>query len=555
MDNYNKSNLTKLKQLEVALQRTNRALEASVAERTTELRYANEQLHNEIAERRQTEAELAKSLSLLDAILESTTNGIIAINCHGDIVDFNQKFVEMWQVPDSITASRDHEQWLAFYRDQLKDPESFCRRCQEPNLWDFEGYDTVELKDGRVFERYIQPQSLGEQIIGQVWSFREIAEGELPEEVLQQSEARFYTLAETTDAIIFIIQGMQFRYVNPAAEAITNCKREELIAHSDVCQVLKLKECEQAHESCRPALPQYQEIELVTKSGEVRWLDCSFSMLEFEGKPAKLITAIDITRRKQAELETRQALEKEKELSELRAHFVSMVSHEFRTPLNLISFSTSLLKRHNHQWPEEKKLKYLDRIQTGVEHLSKLLNEVLIIGRAEVGKLTLEPRALDLEQFCRNLVEEIQLSDNNQHAVTFVGQGDCSTAWIDEKLLQPILTNLLSNAIKYSSTGSRVDLALSCRNEQAVFQVKDEGIGIPAADRQRLFDAFYRGGNVGDIPGTGLGLAVVKELVDTQGGEISLQSEFGVGTTFIITLPLSQPESAGMSTFPVNDRD
>lgn len=534
-----------------AREKANEVLENIVAERTAKLREVNEQLCCEITERERAKAELEK-FSLLQATLKSSADGVIAITSKGDIASFNQKFVERWQVPDSILTSRDHNQWLTFYSNQLKDPETFSRHVQELDSQpDVEGYDTLELKDGRVFERYSKPQRLGEQIIGRVWSFRDITERKHTESALWQSEAKFRTWAETTDAIIFIIQGSsssQVCYVNPAAEAITGYKTEELLAHSDFCQQLKLKECGQIRKRGGAPEPQYQEIKILTKSGEERWLDCSVGVLEFEGKPAELVAAIDITKRKQAEVEIRQALEQEKELGEQRARFVSMVSHEFRTPLNIISFSTSLLRRHSHQWTEEKKLQYLHRIQTAVEQLSQLWDGVLIIGRAEVGKLTFEPRALDLDQFCRDLVAQLQLSDSSQHTVTFVSLGDCSTACVDEKLLKPILTNLFSNAIKYSPLGSTVDLALSCRDGKVIFQIKDEGIGIPAADQQLLFEPFHRGRNVGDIPGTGLGLAVVKKLLDIHGGQITVASVVGVDTTFTITLPLGKPLEAGVST-------
>lgn len=531
-----------------AREKINEALENIVAERTAKLWEANKQLCCEITERKREKAELEK-FSLLQATLKSSADGVIAITSGGDIISFNQKFVEKWQVPDSILASWDHNQCLAFYSSQLKDPETFCRHVQElESQSDVEGYDTLELKDGRIFERYSKPQRLGEQIIGRVWSFREITEGKLPESALGESEARFHTWAETTDASVFIIQGTQFCYVNPAAEAITGYKREDLLAHPNFRQQLKIKECGQIHKQCGSAPPKYQELRIVTKSGEERWLDCSVGICEFEGKPAEVVAAIDITKRKQAEVEIRQALEQEKELGEQRARFVSMVSHEFRTPLNIISFSTSLLRRHSRQWTEEKKLQYLYRIQTAVEQLNQLWDGVLIIGRAEVGKLTFEPRALDLAQFCLDLMAQLKLSDSSQHTVTFVSLGDCSTACVDEKLLKPILTNLLSNAIKYSPLGSTVDLALSCRDGKVIFQIKDEGIGIPAADQQLLFEPFHRGKNVGDIPGTGLGLAVVKKLLDIHGGQITVASVVEVGTTFTITLPSGKPLEAGMST-------
>jgi len=327
-------------------------------------------------------------------------------------------------------------------------------------------------------------------------------ESKRTESALRQSEARFRALVETTDAIIFIIQGAQFCYVNPAAEAITGYKKEELLAHLDLSQIIKLKERRRVHTRGGLAFPQHQEIKILTKSGTSRWLACSVGVVDFSGKPASLVTAIDITNRKLAEVELRQALEQEKEFSKLTACFVSMVCHEFRNPLDVVLFSTSLLRRHSHQWTESKKLQYLDYIQTAVEQISQLLDELLSIGKAEAGKLKFSPRPLDLAAFCCNLVAQMQLiSNSSQHTITFVSRGNCSTARVDKKLLQPILTNLLENAIKYSPTGSTVDLELSCQDGDVIFLLKDAGIGIPDSDQQRLFEPFHRGSNVGDVPG------------------------------------------------------
>jgi PAS domain S-box-containing protein len=538
-------NITSRKQGEVVLHRANEALERRVQERTAELRDANAQLRCEIAYRVRTEAKLEKSLSLLHTTLESTADGIVAVSLEGDIVTFNQKVVDMWQIPDSIMTSQDCKQRLDFFRNQLKNPEMFDRCIREvnsqPNVKD---YDTLELKDGRIFEGYFNLHPLGEKIIGTVWSFRDITERKRIEEALRQSEARFRTLAETTDAIIFINQGAQFCYVNPAAEAITGYRREELMTYPDISELIQ--ERGQVRRRGISVFPQYEEIKqceeikILTKNGEERWLDCCVGVIECEGKLAVLGTAIDITKRKQAEVEIRQALEQEKELSELRARFISIVSHEFRTPLNNISISTSSLRRYSHQWTESEKLEYLHGIETDVEQLSQLLDEALLIGGAEVGKQKFDPEPLDLAQFCRGIVTEMELGDSDQHAFSFVSRGNCSAACVDKKLLKPIIVNLLSNAIKYSPPDSKVDLELTCRDVEVIFQIKDRGIGIPAADQQQLFEPFHRGRNVADIQGTGLGLSVVKKFVDLHGGQISVASEVGVGTTFTVTLPLNQ---------------
>jgi signal transduction histidine kinase len=284
-------------------------------------------------------------------------------------------------------------------------------------------------------------------------------------------------------------------------------------------------------------------MQILTKKGVKRWLACTVGLLDgvldFASKSVELVTAIDITDYKQAESEVRQALEQAKRLSELRERFVSMLCHQFRTPLNVVSFSADLLKRHIHQWSEEKNRSYLDLIQVAVQQISELLDEILLYGQAESARLECEPRPLNPEMFCRDILAQVQIASGDQKGISFVTQGNCSTAYLDPKLLQHILTNLLSNAIKYSPNGGAVTFRLSCQGEQAIFQIKDSGIGIPVVDQQQIFEPFYRGSNVDSIPGTGLGLSIVKTLVDLHGGEIAVESVVGVGTTFTVNLPSS----------------
>jgi PAS domain S-box-containing protein len=245
----------------------------------------------------------------------------------------------------------------------------------------------------------------------------------------------------------------------------------------------------------------------------------------------------DITKRKRAEADIRKALEQEKELSELKTRFVTMTSHEFRTPLAAILSSAELLEHYSHKWSEEKKLNHLLRIQTSVKHMTELLNDVLLIGKAEAGKLEFKPTPLELTRFCQELVEEIQLAATN-HTITFRAQNQCTNTCMDEKLLRHILSNLLSNAIKYSPQGSHVYFDLTCQPGEAIFQIQDRGIGIPLAEQATIFNSFIRASNVGTISGTGLGLAIVKKSVDLYGGNITVKSEVDVGTTFTVSLPL-----------------
>ncbi|MDK3155443.1 PAS domain S-box protein [Kamptonema cortianum] len=252
----------------------------------------------------------------------------------------------------------------------------------------------------------------------------------------------------------------------------------------------------------------------------------------------------EIHERQRLEVELRTSLSKEKELNELKSRFVSMVSHDFRTPLTTIQSSAELLEHYGPQWSEEKKRIHLHRMQTSVHRMTQLLEDILTIGRAEAGKLEFQPKPLDLRQFAVQLVEEMQLL-SSAHTLVFCSSGQYDRAIADEKLLHHIFSNLLSNAIKYSVVGSLIEFELICPDSpqgEVVFCVRDRGIGIPPEDIPMLFTAFHRCSNANHIAGTGLGLTIVKKCVDLHGGAISLESQLGIGTVFTVTLPLEQRE-------------
>lgn len=236
------------------------------------------------------------------------------------------------------------------------------------------------------------------------------------------------------------------------------------------------------------------------------------------------------------------ALAKEKQLSELKARFITTTSHEFRTPLSTILSSTELLEHYSQQWSEEKKAQHFRRIQTAVQRMTELLNDILTFERSEAAKEELRPVMLDLENFCRELVNEMQLGAGQRHNLSFTSHSQPFDCYLDPKLLHQILGNLLSNAIKYSPLESDIELTLAYQPDKLIFTIKDHGIGIPITDQPQLFTAFHRGGNVGAISGTGLGLAIVKKAVELHQGEISFESVQESGTTFTIILPVTAPE-------------
>ncbi len=230
-------------------------------------------------------------------------------------------------------------------------------------------------------------------------------------------------------------------------------------------------------------------------------------------------------------------LTQEKELNELKLRLFSMISHEFRTPLSVILLSSQLLREILQESVDENKLKNLYRIQSSAKLMNQLITDLLTFTRAEAGKLDFNPQLINLESFCLNLLEDFQLLDTKQTAIHFIKYGRCYRASMDEKLLYSILSNLLLNAIKYSSPGGNIYLLLKCEVETTIFQVKDEGIGIPQHEQQKIYEPFYRGQNVENIVGSGLGLSVVKKCVELHQGEIFVESEVGVGTIFTVKIP------------------
>lgn len=394
-----------------------------------------------------------------------------------------------------------------------------------------------EELENRVKERTAQLEQKNQQL--EV----EIVQRQQAEDAIRESEGRFRQLAENIDEVFWMsnthLNQLQCVYVSPAYEEVWGRTRASLYAEATTwIDAIHPDDRQQAMANFQSGMD--QEYRVVRPDGSIRWIrDRAFPVKDETGQIYRFAgIAQDITVRKQAEAEIYKALQKEKELSELKSHFITMTSHEFRTPLCTILSSADLLELYGRKWSEEKKLEHLQRIQSSVQRMTRLLDDVLLIGQAEAGKLEFKPSPLDLDKFCGDLVTELQLSTGSKHAIAFVKRGQCTTARMDEKLLRHIFSNLLSNAIKYSLADSTIHFEVNCQDGEANFWIKDQGLGIPEEDQQRLFEAFGRAKNVGTIPGTGLGLAIVKKSVDLHGGQITVESQVGVGTTFTVRLPL-----------------
>jgi len=231
------------------------------------------------------------------------------------------------------------------------------------------------------------------------------------------------------------------------------------------------------------------------------------------------------------------ALEKEKDLSEMKTKFISITSHEFRTPLTAVYSSIQLLEKYGREMELAQFQKHVDRVKKSVKYLIQLLDDILTISRADTGKIRFDPVPLDLKNLCTRIAEDIKLQMPPEIEMQFKYLCRRNKFILDEKLLTHILTNLLSNAVKYSGNGKEIIFEIDCDNEKLTFNVSDKGIGIPLKDQEHLFQPFSRAGNVSTIPGSGLGLSIVKRSVDMHGGEIRFVSVPEKGTLFCVTIP------------------
>src|SRR5919199_148492 len=404
--------------------------------------------------------------------------------------------------------------------------------------------------EGRVAERTQELQQVNEQLLEQMRSHQQA------QQRVRESEEHYRQLVELSPDAIFIQCGGNFVFANSATLKLYGAtSRDELMGrpvlarwHTDYQEIVK----EHRRTILEEGIPaEWMELKAVRLDGTAIDVEVAAAPFTYQQMRAIQVVVRDISDRKKAEEELHKALEKERELSEFKSRIITTISHEYRTPLTIILSSAEFLEKYGHKLTEQRRLLHLKRIQTSSKHLTDLVSEVLFIGQAEADRLKFNPAPLDLEKSCREIVEEMRFSIQSQTAITFSRRGNCTNACVDEKLLRQILINLLSNAIKYSPHGGTVWFDLECMEGVAVLSIKDEGIGIPREDLSQLFESFYRASNVETIPGTGLGLAIVKKCMDLHGGQISVETVVGVGTTFTVMLPLNPPVSNSYQ-FPMN---
>jgi len=412
---------------------------------------------------------------------------------------------------------------------------------------------------------------------------------------VESDERQLNALFEhATEGIILTNQSGQIVLINPAAERLFNYEKKDLVGKQ--IETLIPTRFHAAHVGYRKgfyhdpsnrAMGHGRDLFANTKDGREFPVEVSLGYYRQSNEFYVIAFVVDITKRKKseqellnqksalekiteemsklnAELETKveqrtlilrealqelersqgelhEALSKERELNEIKSRFVSMASHEFRTPLSTVLSSSALIAKYKLTDEQDKRDKHIRRIKDSVKHLNNLLEDFLSLGKLEEGKIRAEAASFDVREFLEEVVDEMSsILKENQVIRQHIEGNQLFVS--DKKLLKNILINLIGNASKFSPEGSSIWLDLNNSDHQLLLAVRDEGIGISTEDQQHLFSSFFRGTNVTNIEGTGLGLHIVKRYIDLLSGEIQLQSELGKGTKVTIALPSSKDQ-------------
>lgn len=497
----------------------------------------------DVTERLRLEAQLKRTLEEREVILENSIVAIVFLNHEGRVVWANRASEQMFGADRRDWTGRSVELFFASREACVATGSAVAAAVLSGKAYETE----LEMRrhDGTPFWVYLSGKAVNasDLSLGTVWAIVDISERKALEDELRRAASEREAILENVRVGIVHVVGRAYRWVNPAFAAMVGCEPQEMIGMSTrvlyVDEATWMRVGAEAYPLLARGRPYSAEVQGRRKDGTLFWAQVHGGSVE-PGHPERgtIWSVIDVTERRRAQEDMRRALEKQRELADLKSRFVSMTSHEFRTPLAAIQSSAELLRDYWQRLPEDERAELVGIIAASVRRMSGMLDDVLAIGKADAEKLAFDPQPLELMAFCGAVVEEVQRAAEAPPGAQVQVRGAIERCVVqaDEKLLRHILGNLLGNALKYSNGGA-VHFDIDCRPESVAFTVTDRGIGIPADDLPHLFEAFHRARNVGAIAGTGLGLAIVKRCVDLHGGTIAVESRVGEGTRFVVTLP------------------
>lgn len=514
-------------------------------------------ISRDITERRRTEQALRESEALFRAIVESQIDMVCRYYPDTILIYANDAYCRFFGQPREALLGRSYLPLVApETHEPIRERIAQVLRDPRPEVREF----TAFAADGsRRWIQWVDHGIVNED--GQVVMIqavgRDITRVKEAETALQHKEEQYRLLFDNNPVPMWVYDTATLRFltVNEAAIAQYGYSREEFLKLriTDLSLPEDRARLARIISGLKPGRSAPVEWRQLRRDGTTMDMEIFGHDVMFEGRPARMALARDVTQRRQLEEQRlyTQTLElelaKQRELAELRERFMSMVSHEFRTPLAIISSSVDIVQHYFDRIPREKIAERLSDINQQVFSMVSLLEDVLTVLRGNAGKLMFTPEALDVVGLCGHTVENIRLTDRGQHELVFETETPALPIEADRRLLEHIVTNLITNAVKYSPPGTRIRMIVRPIEGGVLLAVEDQGIGIPQDDQPYVFQPFHRARNAASVDGTGLGLSIVKQNVELHGGQISFQSTENQGTTFIVQLPRVVPTPATTS--------
>lgn len=500
----------------------------------------------DIAHAKATEQALSESINRLDATLESTKDGILAVDEKNNVLFMNRQFRQMWNMPEDFEAISNEEKLLAYALTQLVDPQGFLEKVQALYHSGQESDDLIELTDGRIFERHSKALKNGAKLSGRVWSFHDITElcraeqmAKVAKERLRQGQlfANIGTWElNIVSGELYWTEGIAPLFGYPAGDLNTSYDKFIEAVHTEDRQAVM-----DAVSACIERDEPYDiEHRVVWPDGTVRWLfERGAVMRDADGKPLRMLGVVqDIDERKRIEEALVIARETAERANQAKSEFLSSMSHELRTPMNSILGFAQILEYDQALDPEQQDSVF--EILKAGNHLLALINEVLDLAKVESGQLSFSLEPVDLCDLVEETLSLIQPLAQKREILIRHSAGKHIHVCADRTRLKQVLLNLLSNAVKYNRYGGKVNVSIKLHEQDRLhLLVSDTGNGIPSDRLNELFEPFNRLEAEGsEVEGTGIGLTICRRIMDLMGGSIVAESEVGVGSTFRLKLPL-----------------
>lgn len=492
----------------------------------------------DITARKNTEDIIQKNETYQRAILDATTDGILVIDRQGKVILTNSQFMKFWRIPDIVMKTHDDDMLLHYVTSQLVSPQDFFKKVKELYNSTKTDFDTLIFKDGRVFERFSTPLLVKNQIEGRLWSFHDVTQRAKDEREIAEAKAKSEAILTSIGDAVFACdtKGIIVLF-NKVAEDLTGVSRNMAIGHhyKEIGSFIREKDQKPVKDFIVDAI-KHNAIKIMSNhilyvrcdGKKIPVTDSAAPVLQSDGSVIGCVVVLhDVT--------------KDREIDKAKSELISLASHQLRTPLTTLSWVSELLDSGSDGKLNAKQKQHMFEIHSATKRMIMLVNSLLNVSRLDLGTLSVEPRSIHIKHIVKTCCTELapQVLEKKLIIRTSYKPVEC-TILADPKLLYIIIQNLLTNAVKYTPLEGQINVVVEKDTHSFTLSVSDTGIGIPSSQFAHISEKLFRADNAKmiDPNGTGLGLYIVKEIIDQTGGTMQIESQEGKGTVVRVVWPL-----------------